>query len=271
MESSALLGIAAAAEQLGVTPSTLKRWADEGRVACLKTGGGHRRFRRADVERLLEEMTTRSGEARRGSEEWIQLLLEGDGHRLMGALFAARARLGAWYRVGEALSQALRLLGARWAQGRLAVLDEHLATERLRRALTQVAAGIPLPPEAPSCLLVTPPGEEHTLGLSIAELCLREQGWQSLWAGASVPARDMALRLARLPVGMVAAAASPGTASARGLGHWTLQVARACARKGIPLILGGAGAWPAPPPPGAVRVDGFTRFHEILAVAEARR
>ena len=46
------LGIAAAADRVGVTVSTLKRWADEGRLPCLKTRGGHRRFLGTDVELL---------------------------------------------------------------------------------------------------------------------------------------------------------------------------------------------------------------------------
>lgn len=39
-----------AAEQLGVHPSTLRRWADEGQIPTMITPGGHRRFSRADVE-----------------------------------------------------------------------------------------------------------------------------------------------------------------------------------------------------------------------------
>ena len=34
---------------LGVTPSTVKRWADEGTLPCIKTAGGHRRFNAKDV------------------------------------------------------------------------------------------------------------------------------------------------------------------------------------------------------------------------------
>ncbi len=37
---------------LGVDPDTLRRWADAGRVRAFATPGGHRRFSRADLERL---------------------------------------------------------------------------------------------------------------------------------------------------------------------------------------------------------------------------
>jgi len=44
------LSLHEAAELLGVHPSTLRSWADQGRLAVHRTQGGHRRFRRADVE-----------------------------------------------------------------------------------------------------------------------------------------------------------------------------------------------------------------------------
>mgnify|MGYP006144729617 CR=1 FL=1 len=37
------------AEILGVTASTVKRWADEGSLACERTAGGHRRFLASEV------------------------------------------------------------------------------------------------------------------------------------------------------------------------------------------------------------------------------
>jgi excisionase family DNA binding protein len=39
---------------LGVDPDTLRRWSDEGRIEAFTTAGGHRRFHRATVERILE-------------------------------------------------------------------------------------------------------------------------------------------------------------------------------------------------------------------------
>jgi len=41
---------------LGVTQKTLGRWADSGRMPCVRTPGGHRRYRAVDVERLRLEL-----------------------------------------------------------------------------------------------------------------------------------------------------------------------------------------------------------------------
>jgi excisionase family DNA binding protein len=44
------LSLSEAAEMLGVHPSTVRSWADQGDLPVHRTNGGHRRFRREDVE-----------------------------------------------------------------------------------------------------------------------------------------------------------------------------------------------------------------------------
>lgn len=48
------LSLSDASELIGVHPSTLRRWADTDTIPCTRTPGGHRRFRRLDLERYLE-------------------------------------------------------------------------------------------------------------------------------------------------------------------------------------------------------------------------
>jgi excisionase family DNA binding protein len=48
------LSLGPASRLLGVDPDTLRRWADEGRIEAFTTAGGHRRFHRETVERILE-------------------------------------------------------------------------------------------------------------------------------------------------------------------------------------------------------------------------
>ena len=42
-----------ASRMLGIAPATLRRWSDAGRVRVFTTPGGHRRYRRVAVERLV--------------------------------------------------------------------------------------------------------------------------------------------------------------------------------------------------------------------------
>lgn len=48
-----LISISEAAEMLGVCTKTIRDWTNDDRLPCIRTLGGHRRFRRLDIERLL--------------------------------------------------------------------------------------------------------------------------------------------------------------------------------------------------------------------------
>jgi excisionase family DNA binding protein len=52
------LPLGQASRLLGVDPDTLRRWADEGRVPAFTTLGGHRRFERRALERLVAARRT---------------------------------------------------------------------------------------------------------------------------------------------------------------------------------------------------------------------
>lgn len=41
-----------------VDPKTVTRWAAAGRIGSIRTPGGHRRFREAEVNELLAKLTT---------------------------------------------------------------------------------------------------------------------------------------------------------------------------------------------------------------------
>lgn len=43
------------AELFRVDPQTIRRWSDEGKLDYVKTPGGHRRYWKSYVRRLLEE------------------------------------------------------------------------------------------------------------------------------------------------------------------------------------------------------------------------
>ena len=46
------LSIGEAANELGVSTKTLRRWADDGKIPCERSHGGQRRFRISDVKRV---------------------------------------------------------------------------------------------------------------------------------------------------------------------------------------------------------------------------
>jgi excisionase family DNA binding protein len=60
------LSVSAAAKALGVSPSTLRLWASEGRVPHVRTAGGHRRF---DPEVLREWLARRPARTARPARQ----------------------------------------------------------------------------------------------------------------------------------------------------------------------------------------------------------
>ena len=53
MMSSGMLSIRKAAEYLDVTEDCLRKWEKGGKITPLKTAGGHRRYKREDLDRLV--------------------------------------------------------------------------------------------------------------------------------------------------------------------------------------------------------------------------
>lgn len=75
------LPLGKASRILGVDPDTLRRWADEGRVPAFTTPGGHRRFERRALERLV---------AARGTSGLGGLAAVGDSSMRLSAAYRRR-------------------------------------------------------------------------------------------------------------------------------------------------------------------------------------
>jgi excisionase family DNA binding protein len=135
-----------ASDLLGVDESTLRRWADSGRVQVYRTPGGHRRFSLSNLEAIL------ASEGRhRGADQVERLAVA----RVRRQLQRERQQPDGWYGhlTDEARGQ-LRDLGRRLVEiageyldkgtHRSGLLDEALTIgEAYGRIL--IAAGLPLP------------------------------------------------------------------------------------------------------------------------------
>jgi len=250
-----------AARRLAVTAATIKRWTDSGFIRCERTAGRHRRFSEEEIERVARAR----GGADGAVDRWVDRLL-GDGDRaLHAALLLERERLGAWWRVADELSPVLREVGVRWEDGRICVLDEHRASARLARALARICEGLPVRRGTPRALLAAAEQDEHTLGLSLVELCLREGGWRPCWYGARTPAGELAAAIRHGEGEAVALSASAASAP-ESLAEEVRRVGEAARQAGVLLVVGGRGRWPEPLPYG-LRLTGFA---ELRAWMDAR-
>jgi excisionase family DNA binding protein len=73
-DDSEWLTLGQAARFLGVAQSTIRKWSDQGRVPAFYTPGGHRRYRRTDLETFLE----RSGPGGQEKSGPLVLLVDDD-------------------------------------------------------------------------------------------------------------------------------------------------------------------------------------------------
>lgn len=104
-------------------------------------------------------------------------------HGLMRTIDSLVGPLG--YAVGEA-----------WAAGQITIYQEHLFTAAVQRFLQDALGAAdrqhPPPRKAPRVLLTTLPGEQHTMGLLMAECMLALEGCERRSLGRDTPLSDVA-------------------------------------------------------------------------------
>ncbi|WP_439520520.1 MerR family transcriptional regulator [Hydrogenophaga sp.] len=126
-------------------------------------------------------------------EVWLQMLHRYDGRSLRLALTRTLEEQGLARLLLEGVAPMNALVGDAWLAGRLGVHQEHLYSEivqsLLRQAISQVNLARPLAP--PRVLLTTLPGEEHGLGLLMAECFLALEGCETLPLGVQTPVPDI--------------------------------------------------------------------------------
>jgi MerR family transcriptional regulator, light-induced transcriptional regulator len=251
------LNIAALAQRTGIAPDTLRKW--EQRYAILhpaRTAGGQRRYSERDVARV----------------EWLRERLEegyriGEAASLLGSVGPTPARSPREHlkgmldalddlepaTIGLRLDQAFALLrveetfeavlcplleavGDRWQNGTMTTAQEHLVSEAVRSRLAHLLAdagggvhGV--------AVLACAPGERHELGLMMATIALRRDGWKVVYLGADAPLTDafaLAEAMSARVLGLSLATAARTDALESGL--------RGVPPGGVSLVVGGAGA-----------------------------
>jgi methanogenic corrinoid protein MtbC1 len=132
-----------------------------------------------------------------------------------------------------------RLVGEAWMRGDIRVFEEHLYSEQVTHVLRDAMAMLRHPDDTPRILMTTLPGEEHTLGLLMAEATLSLSGANCIMLGVQTPIQEIVLAAKAHRVDVVAlsfSAAIPVAQVKSGL-----RLAREALSKNIALWAGGAG------------------------------
>ncbi len=199
------------ASLFSVTETTIKRWTDEGEIPCIKTLGGHRKFRMKDVVEFGEKrgypvigtippsLTRRQYEMLEFSvqtlnykkisdiffEEAMQLDRTGL-HSLLSYLYKHRISFGV---IGdEIIRPAMVRVGELWTEGKLEINQEHRISQLIVESLILLSPELHRKPSnGLSVVCAAAEGEHHEIGLRILAYTLESEGWTVHNIGANTP------------------------------------------------------------------------------------
>jgi excisionase family DNA binding protein len=245
-----------AAEALGVSVSTVKRWVDEGILPAHKTAGGHRKLLRAEVLAL-----TRQGALPRGDPSalspvssrkratdpettataLIDALIRGQGAEVTAILRRAyTSGMAVEVLADQVVAPAMAAIGHEWQTERLDVWQEHRATQLCAAALYELKHELQARAERHRPLAIggAPQGDPYLLATLLAQLVLLDAGWEAVNLGPNTPLSSLTRALRELRPRLIWLSVSYLEDGTDFLGEYT-SFYRAAERQGTAVAVGG--------------------------------
>lgn len=206
-----ILSTADVARLFNVTETTVKRWANDGTLKCMKTPGGHRKFEMKHVVDFSQSLNFEPSGALRLTEEdtlaqKIQIAILSRDFPSLKEAFKSKAlspdmrdlfiffsylyqhRIELWEIYDMIIAPAMREIGEGWLRGEVAIEQEHRASYETIDALAKLQTQIHIKPSRGQSVLCACPGEEqHELGLRCASYLFESEGWKTYYVGARTP------------------------------------------------------------------------------------
>lgn len=149
-----------------------------------------------ELAKLLDPPTDAADEARTLSPELASIVDMVKLHRcdeLRGLLTQTLMKHGLQRFVTTVAAPLNLRIGDAWLRGEIEVVEEHLYTELLQNTLRSAINAYPIRGRSPRVLLTTISGEEHSLGLLMAEAMLVPEGARCVSLGCQTPLSDIRL------------------------------------------------------------------------------
>ena len=278
----------AAARITGLSPDLLRAWESRYEVVKpLRTPGGTRRYRDADLERLrlvkaavdtggrisvvarldpaelLRRFALTDNAPQAGLEPILSALDRLDAEEAQRLLALQLSAMGPVTFARELALPLAHEIGERWVNKRMGIASEHLAMGILRSMLGSALTPTAASRLGPTIVFATPTGEPHELGLQSAALTALGAGANPIYLGAELPVKDLVEAVA--DVGAVVLALSLVTLPKS-------QAAQAVAsiRSDLPeetrLWIGGPGAATITAPSGVEQMGNLEEFERRVAL-----
>lgn len=174
---------------------------------------------------------------------WLRWLQEDRNDLIKQALQAHILRQGLGVTVEQLVAPLCMHVGDAWWRGEISIYQEHLFTETLQSVLREAIASVDVvgqQAQLPRVLLTTLPGEQHGLGLLMAECFFALESCQRFVLGVSTPIADIVEAALRLKIDVVALSFS-AHAARRDLGDGLMQLMSQLPAE-VEVWAGGAGA-----------------------------
>jgi MerR family transcriptional regulator, light-induced transcriptional regulator len=214
-KSQLYLNTVQAADALGVSVSTVKRWVDEGILPAHKTAGGHRKLLRAEVLALVRQgdlphgdpaaATFSAADRQAGPEKTKKVLLEallrGQGSEVTAIIRRAYASCLAVETLADrVIAPAMAEVGHEWQTARIDVWQEHRATQMCAAAVYELKDELQARAERnrPVAVGGAPEGDPYLLATLLAQLVLLDAGWEAVNLGPNTPLPSLAQALGEL-------------------------------------------------------------------------
>lgn len=284
--------IRAVAELTGVSTATLRAWERRyGVPAPARTASAYRLYGDDDVAvvaqmrdlvesgvapaeaaRALRERAAGTAEApadadayRLSSERMVEAVTRFDVEALREEITRALALGPAIAIFDRALAPALVKIGDLWHQGQITIAQEHILTNVVLGRVNQLLELLQPVDASRRVVLACFEEEDHVIGLYGTGLHFAAWGYRAVFLGARTPPDAIARVVATLQVDAVALSTtiSPPAARAR-----ALVDAYADACRGVPMLVGGAGAEPlrkfVEARGAIIAQDGFPEVRKLL-------
>ena len=240
------------AAAIGVSESSLKRWADSGKIAVVRTEGGHRRIDIAEAVRFVRESGVQLVRPDVLGLAEVAAVANEDGqgealyqHLAAGNLPEVRGLLVGMYLRGQALATicdgpilaAMTRLGELWRHDSAGVFIEHRATDLIVQAVTQLRALIEPPREGHRAVGGAPAGDPYLLPSMLAATVLASEGVRAVNLGPDTPIGSLRHAVAHHQPRLVWVSVS--SPPPPGLGAELGRFARELADTGATLLIGG--------------------------------
>lgn len=204
-----------AAKILGVNVSTVKRWTDEGKLECIKSIGGHRKFMMDHFTEFLGKNNKKvskinvfpiesdsdleiSHHILKGNFEFlVDYLIEqaflshrGRVQYVMNGLYLSQYPLYEIY--DNLITHALYKIGSEWESGNKTITEEHIATQTIRDSIVRLQGIIRIPKvKIGNALCLNLANELHDLALKMVDHILEIKGLRVLFSGQITPVLKM--------------------------------------------------------------------------------